>query len=407
MDSVGFDGLARRLGSSLGRRSVLGLAAAVPLGLLVADGDAARKKHRQKGGAGAEKKKKKGKAKTYCLNGQTVSSKKKKQQKKYVSQGATPGKCDGLGDCKSNCSAGACGGDDGCGKTCGCAAGSACVNGTCKACTVSCTGSASACGDALRTALAAGGDIQLCPGTYAGPFTVTKQTSLVGAGQGSDPASNSILDGQRTGSSQVVVAPTFAGNLTLTGLRVTRGDLGGVSVDGRNGNLFLIGVTIDDNGGEAVETEKPLTMTACTVTNNINPLAGEGGGMHLRALPNASNTIDASVISGNKAVSGNGGGIKVDDSSLFITATQITNNESKEGGGIHIGNDGGSPTPTANTLHLSSNSSVTNNNVTSGSATGAGIWSAAGGTVTIEGTVSGNSKLSASTPNQCGGNATC
>ncbi|MFT4039881.1 MAG: right-handed parallel beta-helix repeat-containing protein [Thermomicrobiales bacterium] len=403
MESSSFDGLVKRLGNSLGRRSVLGLAAGLPLGLLVAEGEAAKKK-RQKGGAGAEKKKKKGKSKTYCLNGQTVSSKKKKQQKKYVSQGATPGACPTPGTtCTPNCPAGGCGMTNGCGGTCTCSSGSSCQAGVCAPCSVQCAGSAAACGTALQTALNGGGDVIVCPGRYGGQFTITQATNVIGSGNGTDPATSTILDGQAGGTVVTVTAPT--GDVAFTGLRVTNGSAGGVAATGGNGFLFVVSSVIDSNtGAGGIVSDLPVIMSESRITNNTN--ANAGGGLRLNCEPTRTNTVSGSTISGNTASSGNGGGIYVTDASLSVTATTISGNTAPDGAGIYVGHEAGPPDQ-PNSLTVNASSSVTGNNATSGGATGVGVDSFAT-TNNISGAVSGNTKNGNPAPGQqCGGNATC
>lgn len=396
MDGAAFNGLITRVGASVGRRSVLGLAAMAPLGIMVTEG-AARKK-RSHGGAGAEKKKKKkkGTLKTYCLNGGTVSSKNRKTQNAWLSQGATVGACSN-GTCTPSCPAQGCGMSDGCGGTCGCGATGYCQNSVCVACEVTCTGTPAQCGNTLRAALANGGEIHACPGRYAGPFSITLGGNLFGAGTGDDPATSTILDGQGT-TSPVIGIPDGGEPLSfaIQTLRVTGGGREGILAEGR-GKLIIVGAVVAGNLGGGIRTTKELTMDYTQVTGNSisvatsSSLGGrQGAGIFIEDDRGFHHTIDHSLISSNTTDSV-AGGIYVTDGDFEIARSTVTGNQGTTVGGINIGGSGG------NFFVIDAKSNVTNNTATSGSPRAGGIVCDANTCRNRGATVSGN------TNPQCGG----
>ncbi|MFT4040703.1 MAG: NHL repeat-containing protein [Thermomicrobiales bacterium] len=98
MDPTTFDRLSRAITTRRSRRSLAhGLVAASLLGAggalaLPAMADATARRSSKRHRAQAEKKKKKGKKSPFCLNGQTVQGS-KKNRKKLLKRGATPGAC--------------------------------------------------------------------------------------------------------------------------------------------------------------------------------------------------------------------------------------------------------------------------------------------------------------------------
>jgi predicted outer membrane repeat protein len=314
-----FDTLTRLLGKTPSRRVLLpllgNLLAAPLLGLGPTDA----------------KKKKKNKA-TLCLDGQTIQASKRKKRK-LLKRGATLGECPPPPGCTPTCAANACSGDNGCGGVCGCAAGFLCHAGVCQTCSVICDSSGTACGDALKTVLAGGGTVYACPGRYVGNFTVGNG-ALIGAGQGDNPATSTILDASGNGV-VVFVAPTIVA--ALHGLRLTGGNVpasagGGIN---NNGTVTATSCTVDQNhsgiagGGIAHVSGGKLTLNACTVSRNTSP--GDGGGIYTFG---GAMTIMGTAINGNKGK--NGGGLYIQHPATFDSACSITGNTaSGTGGGIH------------------------------------------------------------------------
>lgn len=369
MESSRFDAFTRLLGSVPSRRALLpiaGSALAVLWGGLLTT---------------AAKKKKKNKKATLCLDGQTIKATKKKK-KKLLKRGATRGPC-----CAPTCLGTTCGGDDGCGGVCGCAAGSVCDSGICQSCTVSCTGDSAACGASLQTHLNGGGTVRACPGRYRGTFQfLAANTVLIGAGDGDDDASNTILDAGGSGRVAQVNANVIA---TLQGVRITGG-------------------TVADAGGGILNSGQ-LSLTACTISNNV---AGSGGGIFHLNVATGPLALTGCQVSGNTANLG-GGGIQTDSTTRPVTLTNCTvsGNRSTTGGGgiINIspctingtaitGNEtagpGGGLVNTINgTVAFDAASSVIGNTASDG-----------GGIFNNSGTVSLNgAQVSGNTPNQCAG----
>jgi len=281
----------------------------------------------------AEAKKKgkgKGKKTALCLDGQTVQAGSKKSKKKLLKRGATPGAC-----CVSQCAGSTCGGNDGCGGTCRCAANAICRDGTCQPCTVVCSGDGAACGAQLQQALTSGGTITLCPGRYTGNFVMNAASTLVGAGQGDDPGSNTILDGGQAGRVLTVGAGLNASltGLRLTGGKVTNADGGGISANGgelRVTSCAIVGNVVSNGLAGGIHSKSTLNMSASQVANNT---ANAGGGIVLgNAIPGE---IVDSTISGNQATLGNAGGLIHQNAPLVIRGSEISGNRARErGGGI-------------------------------------------------------------------------
>jgi hypothetical protein len=248
------------------------------------------------GNAAAGKHRKHKKKATLCLNGQTIQASSKKKQK-LLRRGATAGAC-----CTPTCNGTSCGGSDGCGGTCGCSGSTVCHEGTCRACTVTCTGSDISCGLRLGQALEVGGDVFVCPGRYAGNFVVTKTgTTLVGAGPGEDPRTNTILDGRGGGT---VVACNGQLTAFIGGVRITGGkpnaaadqDIAfGAGVVSFGADLQINNFSIVDNhaqDGAGITATHRLRMTHGTIERNI---ATEAGGGIFLVSPESSSIDDVYI----------------------------------------------------------------------------------------------------------------
>src|SRR5688500_8068698 len=112
---------------------------------------------------------------------------------------------------------------DGCGGTlsCGCPADQICLRrGVCRRCTVICPGTPAQCGVNLQRAISDGGTVYVCPGRYQGGFTVFDDAvTVIGAGDGTDAARNTILDGNAAG--RVLTINAAVGTVELERLRIT------------------------------------------------------------------------------------------------------------------------------------------------------------------------------------------
>lgn len=270
-----------------------------------------------------------------------------------------------------------------CGVACGSdfcpAASEICVDNACETCDVTCTGSATACGDDVRDALAnvSLATVHVCAGTYAGGFSIARDVTVIGAGEGADPASSTIFDG---GGTQIVLLLTD-GAVALRQVRVTRGEAGedgGGGISSSASSLTMHDCTVIGNrgrlGGGIGQVTGPLTMTRCTVRDNVAPdtdtLAASGGGLRLAA--NATLT-DCQIEDNTTAGSGGGLNIQPNRSLTLAGTTRIAGNTAAQGGGLMVN-------PFA-AVTIGENCRVTGNTASAGN--GGGIYNF--GTVTLQG----------------------
>jgi hypothetical protein len=274
--------------------------------------------------------------------------------------------------------------------------------GVCSGSTPVCWNGACTCGDvcangcqfttvqAAIAALPAGSTIRLCAGTYS-PFTISKDVTLIGVGDGEDPASNTVLDGQ---DSARVVSINLGVKVTLQGLRVTRGfvsdtDGGGIS---NLGNLTMTNCTVTDNhavqpnpqgfgsaGAIVNDVSSTLTMTNCTISNNSAGI--HSGGI---LLLEGAHTFTNCTFSGNTA-------------GQFAAAVFLNNGGSATFTGCTIGP--GNNAPDAAVVVWTSSLTLDDTTVSGNDGTTAGGVKNSGGSVILQNgsTVSGN------TPNNCVG----
>jgi hypothetical protein len=204
--------------------------------------------------------------------------------------------------------------------------------------------------------------ITICAGSYGGDVTIGRDVTLLGAGDGDDPAGNTILQGTGGGSAVTVPAGVTA---TLQGLRISGGSAdegGGIRNDG---TLTLTDCTItanNANNGGGIASAGTLTLTDCEVSHNT---ANVGGGFH---IDGGTLTIESSIVIRNTSIFG--GGIQ---NIADVTATNTTftrNRASASGGGI----DNAAGTFALNECEVSRNLS----------SSGGGLW-VSGGIVTLDG----------------------
>jgi uncharacterized protein YjbI with pentapeptide repeats len=250
--------------------------------------------------------------------------------------------------------------------------GGICDGGTCQSCDVCPTCAYTT----VQAAIADGSGpstIRVCAGTY-GAILVSRNLTIVGAGDGPNAASNTILDAAGSGRVVLVKVGVIA---TLRGLRVT----GGVAVRGTGG------VAGGGPNGGGIVNDGTLTLLECTVTENTAD--GFGGGI----VTGGSLTLIGCTVSGNTCGL-EGGGIAVSVASVMLTGCQITGNTAARGGGI--GNLGRGTSTIASTT-------ITGNTATVANA-GGGIFNEPGGTVTLQAGASVTGNFSpAGTPNNCVG----
>jgi hypothetical protein len=244
--------------------------------------------------------------------------------------------------------------DGTCSSTCTahaqCGANAICVDGVCEACNVTCpSDNAQTCGTALQAALDGDKDtLYVCPGKYVGGFTIGRTVEVIGAGQGGNPASNTVLDGNETQR----VMHVAAGDVTLRYLRLANGSgesadsgpFGGGGVFSQTASsLTMLDCTVIKNaggpGGGISYYGSSLTLTRCTLRENYTTSGGAGGGLVLAASsPSGTFTLTDCVIEDNSASSAFGGGIAVYSGQLTLAgATRIALNRTRyNGGGIRV-----------------------------------------------------------------------
>jgi hypothetical protein len=349
MDFSRFDTFARAVSTLGNRRRILGL----PLGLLISGGltiasdddAAAGRRRRRKARRSRRQRDQKCKAKS----------------RKSI----CAGKCGAVKNrrtCGRRIDCGPCPGDLACPE---CAATEVCRNGECLACTVTCASNQTpeACGAALSAALsdASLATVTVCPGTYAGNFSINRGVTLVGAGQGTDPATNTILSGNQAG--RVLLLTEDAARVILEKVRITSGLLAndyGAGIVNLGAGLIMSNCTVSGNEGSNVDgvgiySQSALQMTACTVSNNActsgdealgggiyaqgpttltdcqitgNTTSGEGGGLVIAS--GATSLVGETTVSGNVAAGG-GGLLVASGASLTVAATcQVTHNTATE-----------------------------------------------------------------------------
>jgi hypothetical protein len=242
----------------------------------------------------------------------------------------------------------------------------------------------------LAGSVCRGGTHYLCPGVYQGNFTASVAVSLIGAGEGAYPTTDSILNAN--GSGQVLLINAGVGPVELLRLRVTGGSSPGRIFDPDGGGISHLGTTLRmtdctvagnsvvafGGGGLFIDTTSTLEMTRCTVRDN-HVQSGLGGGNGGGITTSGTTTLTDCLIENNSAEVA-GGGISVDGgtTSLLGTATVQGNHAdahavSSRGGGIDV-NTG--------TLIIAETCRVTRNTAAAGF--GGGIFNN-GGTVTLQG----------------------
>ncbi len=189
-----------------------------------------------------------------------------------------------------------------------------CVEGVCQPCAVTCDGEPAECAAALQAAINAAppGPLYVCPGRYGGHYTITAGIEVIGAGDGDDPASATILDG--LGTSRVLSIGPGQGEVRLERLRITGGN------EGTSG------------GGISSNNNRDLTLHRCSVSGNH--AAGRGGGINNQA---GTLTLDDCSIAENSATNGGGIFFSSGASCTLTGTTQVRGNEAgSQGGGLFV-----------------------------------------------------------------------
>ena len=340
MDESRFDTLVKSFSSTDTRRALLRRLAPLPLaGLLAmllhdeteAGGRRKRRKKRNTRHSGDDKENRTGKRKGKLAgddkgtNRNTPASDPVSPPPSPPGPGCTPTTCVAQGKKCGTISDG-CGGLLNCGT---CTGNQICDGGSCQACDV-CLPPAACTYSSINAAVAPGGPatIRICPGTYVentvsengndqAGVIIPRNVRLVGAGDGSDPVSNTILRPERE-------RPARRRNHRTPG-----------GEPGRGRQLHITGAT-DALGSGILALDATLAITACTITNNH--LGGSAGGGGLRVF-NVDVTLTNTQITFNSS-NGGGGGIRADRGShvTLDALSRVTNNETfardESGGGI-------------------------------------------------------------------------
>lgn len=206
---------------------------------------------------------------------------------------------------------------------------------------MTCNATPPECGATLATAIAGGGTVRVCPGDYSFFYALgdgQTNVAVIGAGNGDDPATSSILSWNPIFLNQPIININGPVVASFTNLRVTGGNnptgAGGVSVSNGFAEVTLqdcvVAGNTGDDGGGAYVLNGTMTVDGCEFTGNT--AADDGGGLGSDATLNVTNTL----ISGNTAVGGGGlytdGGTTTLDASVTITGNTATGGAGFGGG---------------------------------------------------------------------------
>jgi hypothetical protein len=332
------------------RRTALRVLSGLGLAGLVDHTDA-RKKHKQK-----------------CAKAGQAPSKKRKKCCKGLAKDAT-GHCARPASSPPPCMPRACPADscgsmsDGCGGalSCGgCPTNQICLrSNVCQPCSITCTGTPEQCGETLQQALDAGGGFYLCPGLYRralGFVAGADPVTIIGAGQGDDETSNTILESG--GNTRVLTIPPAGYALTLERVQIRLGRIittdgtdifgGGVLLQ-QNSTLRMTECTVRRNnllnlgsagtrvwgGGIAVVSNSTLEMTRCTVRENFaTPTRSVGGGI----WTSGSTTLTDCLVEDNGAEPFGGGLYVTGGKTILAGSTRVRLNTASSGAGIGVVN---------------------------------------------------------------------
>ncbi len=210
------------------------------------------------------------------------------------------------------------------------------------------------------------GTIRLTSGEI--PITSDDDLSIVGPGRdqltiSGDANSNNAND---AGDSRIFnVTATSDATVVVSGVTLTRGFAGPTNPGGA--------VSVDDSGSGVAE----FRLTDAAVTQSR---AGDGGGIaSLGEL-----TVTNSVISGNTAADGSGGGLGAQETKILLDHATVTGNTAKDGGGGAFASGSGSG------LNVR-DSTISGNQVTDSSGTGGGLQVEFGGLEVRRSTITSNS----------------
>ena len=211
-----------------------------------------------------------------------------------------------------------------------------CDAGVCQSCDVICSGSPGLCGTGLQAAIDAGGTNYVCPGRYRGGFVANAAVTLIGAGDGADATSSTILDARGTGTS-VLRVNRDVGTVELRQLRLT-----GANTTGNGGGLDHFGTTLQLSdctvagntaaflGGGIYHEDGFLQLTRCAIRSNHTPTL-DGAGIYASGL-----TVLTDCLVEQNNAAGDGGGLYISDNATILLegTTVVRGNTAQRGAGI-------------------------------------------------------------------------
>ncbi|MEZ4565309.1 MAG: hypothetical protein R2853_21540 [Thermomicrobiales bacterium] len=182
--------------------------------------------------------------------------------------------------------------------------------------------------------------VTICPGTYVGNFTISRGMVVAGAGQGVDPAANTILSANQQG--RVLLLEGTAGDVTLEKLRLTGGMLSndygaGIVSMGAGLNMTNCAVTANEGSnvsGVGIYSQSSLQMTGCLVSENACTSGGAAlaGGIYAQGLT----TLTDCEITGNTTTGDAGGLLVAAGLTTLAGQSTISENTAAGGGGIVV-----------------------------------------------------------------------
>jgi predicted outer membrane repeat protein len=175
-----------------------------------------------------------------------------------------------------------------------------CDAGSCVACDVCASGCSFSSIQAAIDAAVTGATIRICLGAY-GQVNVNKNLTLIGAGDGDNPTSNTILNGSQSGTTlQFNGVVAAAQRMRITG---GRGNAGGGVLNAASAtltNCTITGNTSTNNGGGVYNAGGTIKFVGCTITQNN--ATSSGGGIYTNGVV----TLDDTDVTSNTAASGGG-----------------------------------------------------------------------------------------------------
>jgi Dockerin type I domain len=165
------------------------------------------------------------------------------------------------------------------------------------------------------------------------PLTTGGELLIAGPVTVAGPGANLLtVSGNNTVRVFNISAPGVV-DVTLAGLTITGGGIGGVSCT--NENVMFDGVRVTGNAGRGIAVMVDVEDSGGNLVLRRSTVAGNaGGGIYLQR---GSLLLEDSTVSGNSATGGQGGGIFFSDvgpAGLTVRNSTISGNTATDGGGI-------------------------------------------------------------------------